>query len=86
MLKQPFICWAIRTTKSEKDWSYDELFDTAEEAVAASENYYDWYGHSGDCQIDRLRIGGEKVYEVLERLWLKGGYVISHKNLTVKKG
>ena len=36
MLKQPIICWAIATTKSERDWSYDELFDTVEEAIAAS--------------------------------------------------
>ena len=79
MLRKPITAYAIKTTKNEYSSSYDELFDTLDEAIEASTNYADWYTSNGTCTIDKLLIGCDAFYRVEESWCLDEGNIIEHK-------
>ena len=79
MLSKTITVYAIQTAKSEYSSSYDELFDTFEDAIDASLNSADWFSTRGTCTIDKILIGCGDLYEVEERWRLYEGKVIEHK-------
>lgn len=74
-----FTVYAIRTTKDECKWSYDELFDTLEDAIKASCNYADWFRHLGSCAVDKILVGCGLTYKVEESWELEEGIIVDHK-------
>ena len=79
MLSKPITVYAIKTEKDEYRASYDELFDTFDDAIEASTNYADWYTSNGTCTIDKLLIGCGPLYRVEERWRLHRGNIIEHE-------
>lgn len=79
MLTKMFTVYAIRTTKDEYKWSYDEFFDTLEDAIKASCNYADWFRHLGSCTVDKILVGCGPTYKVEERWELEEGTVVDHE-------
>lgn len=79
MLRKPITAYAIKTTKNEYHSSYDELFDTLDEAIEASTNYADWYTSNGTCTIEKILIGYDAFYRVEESWRLDKGNVIEHE-------
>lgn len=79
MLSKQITVYAIKTTKDEYRSSYDELFDTLEDAIDASINYADWYTSNGTCTIDKILIGCGSIYRVEERWRLDKGCIVEHE-------
>ena len=62
MLKETFEIYAIKTSKDGYHSSFDEFFDTFEEALDNSKNYSDWYRSEGNCTIVKLCFGASKTF------------------------
>ena len=77
MLRNRFVIYAIETSKSEYKSSYDEFFDTFEDALNATKNYEDWYCSKGDCKIVKLIFGEGKTYNKADCWRIKDGQVVS---------
>ena len=76
MLRYSFVIYAIETSKSEWNSSYDEFFNTFEDALDGSKKYNDWYG-SGECSIVKLVFGEGKTYKKAACWRVKDGKVVS---------
>ena len=60
MLKNPIICFGIKTTTDEYSGPVlRELFDTLEDALRSTSRFSDAYCPPGYCTIDRLVIDGK---------------------------
>ena len=81
MLSKTITVYAIKTAKSEYSSSYDELFDTLDDAIDASPNYADWFSSRGTCTIDKMLIGCGDLYKVEECWRLREGKVIEHTKM-----
>ena len=78
MLSKPLTVYAIKTTKDEYRASYDELFDTLDDAIDASTNYADWYTSNGTCTIEKILVGCGALYRVEDYWRLEKGNIVEH--------
>lgn len=85
MLNKPITVYAIKTDKDDYRSSYDEIFDTLEDAIDASFNYADWYTSRGTCTIEKILIGCGALYRVEESWRLDKGNIFEHKNEQIKE-